>query len=324
MDTAAPHIFLQFAVFASAAFLSVPRVSRRSVRRNRIVPPLLFTVVLFSFLASDTEASLVQRSGEDPTRVRLGDSAYVKGLAAHEIRKAAMEGNLGLVASLLLTWPELVDARDGSGMTPLFIASAFGHSEVVRLLLDKGADMHATNRVGAMPFHQAAYGGHGKVVELLLERGEKVDVRDWDNRTALHLTAWKNQRDIARLLIEEGARVNAEDGTDGGATPLHYAAALGSWDVASVLLEHCADIDAKASEGATPLHLAVFRKKPELVRLLLTNDAVVTRLDESGMTALDLASLSGDKELQSLLIGTGDAAVGKMARKAGRKCPSGM
>jgi cytohesin len=324
MDTAATHIFLLFALFAFAAIFHVPRVSRRPVSRKRIVPPLLLAVFLFSILASDSEASLVQGSGEDPTRVRLAGSAYVTALAAHAVHKAAMEGNLGILTSLLLTWPELVDARDGTGMTPLFIASAFGHSEAVRLLLDKGADMHVANGEGAMPFHQAAYDGHVEVVELLLERGEEVDVRDWDDRTALHLTAWKDRQDIARLLIEEGARVNAEDSTGGGATPLHYAAALGSLDVASVLLEHCADVDAKASEGTTPLHLAVYRKKPELVRLLLDYDAAVARPDESGMTALDLASVSGDEGLQSLLLGTGNVAVGKTARKPGRKCPSGI
>jgi ankyrin repeat protein len=252
----------------------------------------------------------------------MSGGEFAPELAAEEIRVAVREGIPGRVSSLLSTWPELLEVRDGDGMTPLFLAAAFGQAEIVRLLLDGGADMHAANRFGAMPFHQAAYAGHRRIVEMLLERGEKVDVKDGDDRTALHLTAWKNRQEIALLLIEKGARVDTGDSAGRGATPLHYAAALGSADVARTLLEHCANIDAMAMEGATPLHMAVSRKKPKLVQLLITYDAEVTRKDANGRTAIDLASLSGDRDLEGLLLGRGEATADKIERQTRRKCPS--
>lgn len=82
----------------------------------------------------------------------------------------------------------------------------------------------------------AAYAGHRKIVEMLLERGEREDAKDGDDRTALYLTAWNNRQGIVLPLIEKGARVDTGDSAGKGATPLHYAAALSSAEVARVLL----------------------------------------------------------------------------------------
>jgi len=325
MTPLATHAILLLSFFAFSSFLAVPRAVARQRGRNRIVFPLLVTFVLLSALPSSSLSRSVQIPGEaGPPGVRMAGGEFAPDLATEEIRVAIREGTPGRVSSLLSIWPELLEVRDGNGMTPLFLAAMVGQPEIVRLLLNSGADMHAANRFGAMPLHQAAYAGHRRIVEMLLERGEKVDVKDGDDRTALHLTAWNNRQEIALLLIEKGARVDTGDSAGKGATPLHYAAALGSADVARVLLEHCANIDAMAMEGATPLHIAVSRKRPELVRLLIRYEAEATRKDANGRSAIDLASLSGDRDLESLLLGRGEATTGGIERQTGRKCPSRM
>ncbi len=319
----ATHAILLISFFAFSSFLVVPREFARQRGRKRGVLPLLVTFMFLSALPSSSLSRTIQVPGKaGPPGVRMSGGEFAPEFAAQEIRVAVWDGAPGRVSSLLSTWPELLEVRDGNGMTPLFLAAAIGQPEIVRLLLDNGADMHAANRFGAMPFHQAAYAGHRKIVEMLLERGEKVDVKDGDDRTALHLTAWNDRQEIALLLIEKGARVDTGDSAGKGATPLHYAAALGSADVARVLLEHCANIDAMALEGATPLHLAVSREKPDLVRLLLAYNAEVKRKDANGRTAIDLASFSGDRDLESLLLGRGEATSGGIERQTGRKCPS--
>ncbi len=323
MTPLAAHAILLLSFFAFSSFLAVPRTFARQRGRKRIVFPLLVTFVLLSALPSSSLSRIIQIPGEAGSPgVRMSGGEFAPELAAEEIRVAVREGTPGRVSSLLSTWPELLEARDVNGMTPLFLAVSNGQPEIVRLLLDSGADMHAANRFGAMPFHQAAYAGHRRIVEMLLERGEKVDVKDGDDRTALHLTAWNDRQEIALLLIEKGARVDMGDSAGKGATPLHYAAALGSADVARILLEHCANIDAMAMEGATPLHLAVSREKPKLVRLLLAYNAEVKRKDADGRTAIDLASFSSDRDLEGLLLGRGEATPGGIERQTRRKCPS--
>jgi hypothetical protein len=111
-----------------------------------------------------------------------------------------------------------------SGATPDDMKSAFkwacayGHTEVVRFLLDRGIDVGERHR-GETPLHVAAYGGHEEIVSLLLAHGAPVDARDevWDNMPlGWALFAWANDSnaaersryyEIVEHLIAAGATV---------------------------------------------------------------------------------------------------------------------
>jgi ankyrin repeat protein len=88
---------------------------------------------------------------------------------------AADSGDTSAVSSLL---DQAIDANTQFpilGSSPLILAAAKGHPEVVRLLLDRGAHINATDHTGWTPLHAAIYGGHAEVVQLLLERGAQLD-----------------------------------------------------------------------------------------------------------------------------------------------------
>ncbi|HEU4851066.1 MAG TPA: ankyrin repeat domain-containing protein [Telluria sp.] len=121
---------------------------------------------------------------------------------------------------------------------------------------------------------------------LMAHPAIRVDEPAANGNTALMMAALKGNRTAALMLIERGAAVNRA-----GWTPLHYAAASGQAEIAKLLLERRADIDARAPTGATPLMMAAQEGQGEMVRLLLARGANAYLLDNSKRTALRIAEL---------------------------------
>jgi cytohesin len=192
--------------------------------------------------------------------------------------KAAMGGQI-VVAQFLLQNGAEVDERntynDKPDRTPLHRAAEFGHKAMVELLLQHKADIEAKTRFGETPLHLAARKGYRSVLETLLAHGASVSAKSDNGHTPLHEATLAGQKGIAEVLLNAHADVNARD--DDGRTPLHLAARDGQIEMAKLLLAHGAEVNAKATQAAvlgwTPLHEAIHARKTEMVALLLQNHA---------------------------------------------------
>ncbi|MEW6542805.1 MAG: ankyrin repeat domain-containing protein [Nitrospirota bacterium] len=71
------------------------------------------------------------------------------------------------------------------GTRALTLAAAHGHLDTVRALLDKGADVNASDLTGWTPLHAAAYKGDPEVIQLLVEKGALVSASNWYTPTPL-------------------------------------------------------------------------------------------------------------------------------------------
>jgi ankyrin repeat protein len=121
--------------------------------------------------------------------------------------KAAKKGDVAGVKQLLKIDPSLSGARDKDGSTPLHCASWKGHAEVVKALLDAGADINAKSQndhYGDTALHAAAHGNQKDVVKVLIERGASLNSKNQIGRTPLGETEWHNASAAARLLKEAG------------------------------------------------------------------------------------------------------------------------
>ena len=93
---------------------------------------------------------------------------------------------------------------------------------------------------GGTPLHFAAYNGHMDMVRLLLENGANTEaMRRDDGGTPLDSAAYNGQTDIVRLLLEEGANIEATR-SDDGSTPLDSAAYNGHLDAVTFTAKHMA------------------------------------------------------------------------------------
>ena len=129
--------------------------------------------------------------------------------SAAELHDAARRGDLAAVERLLAAGAQ-VDATDGGGATPLYLASGEGHTAVVARLLAAGGDPRrpASGPFGSTgtPIHAAVRYGHLDVVRVLLEAGVDPNLPDDGVGPPLHTALRRGQAAIAELLKSSGAR----------------------------------------------------------------------------------------------------------------------
>ncbi|KAF8497808.1 ankyrin repeat protein [Russula emetica] len=82
----------------------------------------------------------------------------------------------------------------------------FKDGSVLRLLLERGADINAQNRGGRTPLHFASITGKLEAVRLLLKHGADVEAKDNDRMTALQEAAEEGHDEVVKLLRERGAK----------------------------------------------------------------------------------------------------------------------
>jgi ankyrin repeat protein len=252
-----------------------------------------------------------------------------------ELREAIEKGEIARVRDFVRVGADIENMNDRNGLTAMHYASSYGHKNIIEILLDSGANIHAYDAKKATPLHSAASGGYSDITRLLLDRGAVIDEKDehgWTpfykaahnghvsvarellesgadinaqeskGRTALHIAALHNKKDIVSLLLAADAIVNVRDRND--CTALYLAAQENSEDIVSLLLAANADINAQACGGLTALHIAAFDNKKDIVSLLLATGADVTLDTEMGMTALHAAAYSGHMEVVFTLLQT--------------------
>ncbi|KAM6513853.1 hypothetical protein FALCPG4_015060 [Fusarium falciforme] len=214
------------------------------------------------------------------------------------------------VVDVLLEKGADITAVDKNGLTPLIAASAAGHMEVVKLLLEKGVDVRVANNDGWTPLIVALAAGYMEVVKLLLEKGADVMAVDKNGQTSLIMASGIGHMEVVKLLLEKGADIRAIN--KNGWTPLIAASNQGHIDVVKLLLEKGADVTAVDNDGLTPLIAASAAGHMEVVKLLLERGVDVTVANNDGWTPLIIASAAGHMEVVKLLLEKGaDITVAK-------------
>ncbi len=172
----------------------------------------------------------------------------------------------GPVVSLLLEKSKLATGQ-APVLRQLLDAVMRGQTDMVTLLLEKGAGANAVTPNGSTLLHDAALKGYRDIVAALLAGGAKVNSRNAAGGTALHDAALAGSQPVVTLLLERGADVNAID-VETGATPLHHAASWGRTEVLTVLMDHGAELNLKNKAGQTPLRAALVNEQKETAGLL--------------------------------------------------------
>ncbi|XP_017684326.1 PREDICTED: rabankyrin-5 [Lepidothrix coronata] len=164
--------------------------------------------------------------------------------------------------------------------TPLHMAIAYNHPDVVSVILEQKANaLHATNNLQIIP---------------------DFSLKDSRDQTVLGLALWTGMHTIAAQLLGSGASIN--DTMSDGQTLLHMAIQRQDSKSALFLLEHQADINVRTQDGETALQLAIKNQLPLVVDAICTRGADMSVPDEKGNPPLWLALENNLEDIASTLL----------------------
>ncbi|XP_066992233.2 uncharacterized protein [Anabrus simplex] len=220
-----------------------------------------------------------------------------KDKSVTKLHKAAWQGNL---EKLKVNMKKIdIDVTDKLNRTPLHLAAAQGHTNIVWFLLSNKAKINICDNEGKTPFLKAIECGHKECVHLMLERGVDLNTIDYSGNSGLHTAAKQGFYEIASLLLKQGA--NFESSNNLGESPLHIATQEEHRDLVELLLRYGSSVNVVDRDNRTPLMFAAKCGNMHLVQLFLEYGAQRKVQDSNDWTAEDYAVLGGHHDVAAEL-----------------------
>ncbi|XP_034979225.1 ankyrin repeat and SAM domain-containing protein 1A isoform X11 [Zootoca vivipara] len=236
------------------------------------------------------------------------------------LHHAALNGHKDVV-EVLLRNDALTNVADCKGCYPLHLAAWKGDAEIVKLLIHQGPShtkVNEQNNDNETALHCAAQYGHTEVVKVLLEELTDPTMRNNKFETPLDLAALYGRLEVVKMLLN--AHPNLLSCNTKKHTPLHLAARNGHKAVVHVLLDAGMDNNYQTEKGSA-LHEAALFGKTDVVQILLAAGIDVNIKDNRGLTALEIVRELPSQKSQQIAAFIEDCTTGKKIAKAEDKTP---
>lgn len=220
---------------------------------------------------------------------------------------AAGSGVLPIIKILIEKGAEINKRMNNTkSYTALMIAIKNGWLECVKELLNYDADATLLDNQGNSPIVLAAKKGRYDIVAYFLEQDHDPNLTNNNADTGLMYASQKNYHRIVELLLKNNADVSKRNNQ--GKTAFLLAIDNGSYESAECLIEYGADVNECDALGNTPLTIAVFNAKIPIVNLLIEAKANINEQDSEGYTALEYARENGLSAIEQILLKAGAQA----------------
>ncbi len=245
-----------------------------------------------------------------------------KGISSsQDLSGAVFTGDLTAVKQALADGADPNAQDPQSGSTLLATAALMGHTKVVALLLEHGADINGRSRDGGTALHAAAFLGRIETVKFLLEKGADANLQSNIGSTAMDGAKldWEFTKAIISMIQIEVDEAEVKAGRTKviellskqpkNVSPSHNlwkAASAGDLSAINDALGDSADLNALDSQfGITPLGWAALNGQTEAAKLLIEKGADVNARSRDGSTPLNSAAFLGRVETVKLLLEKG-------------------
>ncbi|XP_067660035.1 ankyrin-3-like [Haliotis asinina] len=254
------------------------------------------------------------------------------------LHMACRGGNVELVEHVLAQNIVEINSRSNDGSSPAMEAAYEGHTNVLELLRNEGADMtfvsdendsilHAAldskhmdtvkyvltndfvdidsrNNNGITAVMLAVQGGLAEIFDLMVRKGANMSFVNDDKQTILHMACEEGHSEIVKYIIRENV-VNINGRDDEGKTPVLLAAEQGYLDIVILLEGKGADLSVVDDWGENILHMLTVEGQLNLAIYLLTQKNVVQNINKkslTGRTPVMVAALCGQRDLFDILV----------------------
>lgn len=184
------------------------------------------------------------------------------------------------------------------GASALWVAAGAGHLNIVKLLIEHGADINHHTKNVSTPVRAACFDGRLDIIRYLMDHGADINLANGYNNTCLMITSYKGHADVVEYLLENDALPNEQ--ANCGATALHYAAECGHVEVCTVLLDY-GGVFKRNEYGMTPVICAAERTRESVVELFVNRPGLLTKDEQIDALELIGASFANDKDNYSLV-----------------------
>ncbi len=157
-------------------------------------------------------------------------------LDQNDIFDACRQGNVEKVEKLYEANPDIINAEDHKGFTPVILATYNNQAGIVDFLLQKGAVINSLDGSDNSALMGVCFKGYTEIAAKLLDAGAEVNQRNSNGATALTFAATFGHLAIAEMLLKKGADIHIKDTR--GKSPLDHARIQENWEMYDLLKQY--------------------------------------------------------------------------------------
>lgn len=221
--------------------------------------------------------------------------------------KLIFSADLGLISMVkyFVNRGANVNARNFNSETAIFVSSKHGYSEIVHFLVEHcSAQVNVANRDGETPLMNSIMKRNVELMKYLIDHGADLSTMNRFGETAFFRAVFKfnHKLEVLKYLIEKGANMNVQDLR--GQSVLMYSIPM-SVEVVKFLVDQGCDLSATNDEGDNALTIACFWKRLEVAKILCEKGMNINHQNRKGETPLYLSSDRNSLDLVKYLISRG-------------------
>lgn len=283
--------------------------------KNVIKSFLIIFCLLTQLQANENETLIFQAANSGKSKVvayLLKQGVNINLLNEEKwnlLHVAARRGYMELAELLIAANPPIhLNAQTNTGWTALQMAVYINHSDMARLLIQKGANIELYNQERWTAFHIAAKSGNTEILEDLMQHSKdprsSINAQNAQDWIPLHLACMENHLGVISFLIQRGSELNTSGVS--GWTPLHVACAQSHPQAVKKLLalglQRGLNINAKDGDGWAALHIAAYQGEVDIAKTLIEKGARLSELNRDGWNALHVATSKGHENVVRLFL----------------------